>query len=296
MSGRNLHTDTGFAFRHYRIVETCDIDAFIKHLSRIYLREFRIIEHYCADGTLCRFDVKTGSQHLVSEIFHVLNEGIMYFIAFLEHPEHFQTCAYHGRSYRVGEQIRTAALTQQFDDFLTSRSKSAHGSAKRLAESAGIYVHTSVCAVQFAYAMSSFANHTGRVAFVYHYKGIILFCQIAYLVYGSHIAIHREYAIGNYDSEPLCLRFFQTFFQFFHIGIGISVSFCFTQTHAVYYGCMVQRVGYDGIFFSKQGFKHSSVGIETCSIKYGVFSLEIIGDGSFELFVYVLGAAYETYR
>ena len=112
VSGRDLYTDTCLFFRNDRIIESRHINAFFLHACGINLREFGIIQHNGADGTLCRFDVKSGSCHLVTEIVYILYQLVMQRIAFFQHLEYFETCTDDTRSQRVGEQIRTAALTQ----------------------------------------------------------------------------------------------------------------------------------------------------------------------------------------
>ena len=65
-------------------------------------------------------------------------------IAFSQHIEDFDTCTDHGRSNRIGEQIRATALAQQVDNLFASGGESAHGSAKSLAQCTGVNIHTSV--------------------------------------------------------------------------------------------------------------------------------------------------------
>ena len=68
------------------------------HACGINLREFGIIQHNGADGTLCRFDVKSGSCHLVTEIVYILYQLVMQRIAFFQHLEYFETCTDDTRS------------------------------------------------------------------------------------------------------------------------------------------------------------------------------------------------------
>ncbi len=59
---------------------------------------------------------------------------------------------------------------------------------------------------------------------------------------------------------------------------------------------MVERVGDDGIFCGEEWFEESAVSIEARPIENGVLGVEIVGDGSFELFVEVLCATDEAHR
>ena len=74
---RDLHTDACLIFRHYRIIEACHIDAFLLHTCSVNLGQLRVIQHNGTDSALCRFDIKSGSRHLIAEVVYILNKFIM---------------------------------------------------------------------------------------------------------------------------------------------------------------------------------------------------------------------------
>ena len=144
--------------------------------------------------------------------------------------------------------------------------------------------------------MSSFANHTCRVAFVYHNKCIVFFCQIANLVHRSNVAVHRENTIGNNNAETLSLCFLQTFLQFFHVSISVTVTFSLAEANTVYNRGMVQCVRDDSVFFVEQCAEYTAVSIETSCVEDSIFCFEVIGNGSFKFLMNVLCSADKTYR
>ena len=77
------------------------------------------------------------------------------------------------------------------------------------------------------------ANHACRVRLVNHYHGVVFLGEFHDFVYWSHIAVHREHAVGGDDAETLLLSLLETFLEFFHVGVGITVAFCLAQAHAV---------------------------------------------------------------
>ena len=102
---RNLHADARLILRHNGVVETGHIDALVLQASGVVLREFRIIEHHRADGALGRFDVEAGFHHLRTEVFHVLHEAVVNFVAFIENLEGLDTGTHHRGRNGVGEEI-----------------------------------------------------------------------------------------------------------------------------------------------------------------------------------------------
>ena len=157
-------------------------------------------------------------------------------------------------------------------------------------------VDTPVQVVQFAYPSSFGTYDSCRVTFVDHDQSIVFFGQVANLVHRSHITVHREYSVGDDDTESLSLCFLQAPFEFFHVGIGVAITFGFAKAYTVYDRCMVERIRDDGILFGEQGFEYASVGIETSCIENRVLGMEIAGNRFFELAVQVLRPANEPYR
>ena len=116
------------------------------------------------------------------------------------------------------------------------------------------------------------------------------------LVERGGIAVHREYAVGADDAETLCLRLLETLLQVGHVGIGVTVTYGFAETHAVDDRGVVQGVGDDGVLLAEERFEDTPVGIETGGVENRVLRAEIVGNGLFELLVDVLAAADEAHR
>ena len=233
VGGRELHTDAGLALGHYRIVEARDVDTFLEQTVGIALRERRVVEHHGADGALGGLDVKAGSLHLVAEVVDILYQMVMDGVVFLEHLEHLETGADNGGSQRVGEEVRTAALAQHVDDFLAAGGETAEGATKRLAQCAGIDVYATIGIAQFAHAVTGSTYHASRVRLVDHDEGVVFLSEVADFVHRSHVAVHREYAVGTDDAEALGLSLLQTLLELSHVGVGIAVALGLAQAHTV---------------------------------------------------------------
>ena len=142
--------------------------------------------------------------------------------------------------------------------------------------------------------MSRRADYAGRVGFVHHNQSVVLLSQFANLIHRSYIAVHREDTVRSDDAVALCLGFLQATFQVGHVCVGIAIAFSLAETYTVDDGSMVQRVGNDRVFFCKERFEQTTVGIEASSIEDSIFSLEVIRDSSLELLVQVLCSADEA--
>ena len=92
MTGRELNADASLTFRNYGVIESRNIDAFLKQAVCIALRQRSIVEHYSTDSALSRFDVKAGSEHLVAEVVYILYEAIVNGVILLQHLEHLKAC------------------------------------------------------------------------------------------------------------------------------------------------------------------------------------------------------------
>ena len=187
-------------------------------------------------------------------------------IAFFQHLEHFKAGAHNGRSNRVREQIRTRTLTQHVDDFFLTCSETTHSTTECLTQCTGEDIHTSIHIVLFGYTVTGRAYHACRVWFVHHYQCIVLLCQFANLIHRSHVAVHREHTVSSNDAVALSLSFLQAAFQISHICIGITITFCLTQTYTVNNGSMIQCVRNDCIFVGQQRFEQTTVCIKAGSI------------------------------
>ena len=153
-------------------------------------------------------------------------------------------------------------MAQKVDNFLLTRGETTHSATECLAECASEDVDFAIEVELLCHTVTGRANHTSRVAFVNHHHSVVFFCEFANLVHWSHVAVHREHAIGGDDAEALCLCFLQALFKFFHVGVGVAIAFCLAEAHTVDDRSVVQRVADDSVAFAQQRFKQSAVGIE----------------------------------
>ena len=296
VAGRDLHSDARLVLRHNGVVEARHVDALLLEFGSVDLREFGIVEHHRANGTLGGLDVKSCFEHPGAEVLDIGHETVVDFVALVEHFEGLDGRSHHRGRNGVGKEVGAAALTQHVDDFLATGGKSAHCTAEGFAERTGVEVYAVVGVEELGNATAGLAYNTGRMTFVDHDQGIVLFGQVANLVDGRHVAIHRKDAIGHDDAEALLLRCLQLIFEVGHVGVGIAVALGLAQAHAVDDGGVVEGIADDGIFGREQGLEHTAVGIEAGGIEDGVFSPEEVGDGGFELLVQVLRAADKSHH
>ena len=92
------------------------------------------------------------------------------------------------------------------------------------------------------------------------------------------------------------MRLLQTAFKVGHVGVLVAIAFCFAESNAVDDGRVVKCIADNGVFVGEKRFEHTAVGIETGGIENGVFGLEVVGYGLFQLFVGILCATDKTNR
>ena len=221
---------------------------------------------------------------------------ILQLVGFGHHFKHLNTRSSHRRRNRVGEKIRTRALTQQVYNLLLPCGKTTDCPAKSFAQSAGNNFDISFQSETFGNSTTGSAHYTCRVRFIHHHHGIVLFGKSNYFIHRSHIAVHREHTIGYNQSETTLLCRLKLLFQVGHIGIGITIPLCFAQTHTVNDRSMIERIGDYRIFVGKQWFEHTTVGIETGSIQNGVFSVEEFSYFCLQRLVSILRSANKPHR
>ena len=115
--------------------------------------------------------------------------------------------------------------------------------------------------VELRHAAAGLAHDACRVAFVHHYERVVLVGQFRNLVHRGYVAVHGEYAVRHDDAETLCLGELELFFKVFHVCVGITITYCFAEPYAVDDGCVVERVGDDGILVREERFEYASVRI-----------------------------------
>jgi hypothetical protein len=71
----------------------------------------------------------------------------------------------------------------------------------------------------------------------------------------------------------------------------ITEALCFAKADAVDNGSVVQCIGDDRIFFTKQWLEYPAIGIKSCCVQDGIFSAKKVRDLFFQFLVYVLCAA-----
>ena len=133
------------------------------------------------------------------------------------------------------------------------------------------------------------------MALVNHNKSVVLLSQLTNLIEWSGITIHREYTVGNDDTEALSLSLLQALLQLCHVGISIAVALSLAKTHTVDDRCVVQSVRDDSILGSEQRLEYTTISIEASSVEDSILSAEVVSDSLLKLLVHILAAADEAY-
>ena len=239
-------------------------------------------------------DIEAQSSHLLPEVLGVLVNLIPQSGGFREHIEHLAAGSGNGRSQGVGEQIGTAALTQQIDDFLTGAGVAAGSAAQSLAQSTGDDVHTAHHAAVFGSAFAVLAHEAHSVAVVHHDQSAVFVGQVADALQVGDEAVHGEDTVGGDQLDAAVFGLFQLGLQVFHVVVLIAQSLGFAQADAVDDGGVVQLVGNDGVLRAEQRLEQAAVGVEAGRIEDGVVHTQELADLVFQFLVQFLCAADEA--
>ena len=194
---------------------------------------------------------------------------------------------------RVREQIRPAALAQQFDNGLSRGGIAARGAAQSFAEGPRQDVDPVGNAKVVRCAAPMRPHKADGVAVVHHGQRVEFLCQIADLRQLCQIPIHRKHAVRGNEDSPRAVRprLNQLKAEIVHIAVAVTVALCLAQADAVDDGGVVQLVGHDGVLRPQQRFKQAAVGIEAGGIENGVIRTEKARDSCLQCFVQLLRAA-----
>src|SRR6266478_659437 len=113
----HLGADARLPFGHDWIGEADDIYAVLQQPVSHAAGERRIPDHHRDDGMLARLEIEAGPGEAGAEQTRVLEQLCTQLRGVLQELEHRKACGGHDRRNAVGEEVRTRALPQPFDDF-----------------------------------------------------------------------------------------------------------------------------------------------------------------------------------
>ncbi len=124
------------------------------------------------------------------------------------------------------------------------------------------------------------AEEAGGVAFVDMHQRPVFARQAGDLVERRNGPIHGEHAIGRDQDVPHAVLpgLPELLFQVGHVAIGIAITLCLAQAHAIDDGGVVERIGDDRILLAEQGLEQAAVGIEAGGVEDAVLGAEEVGD------------------
>lgn len=125
---------------------------------------------------------------------------------------------------------------------------------------------------------------------------IILLGQVVDLIQGCNITIHGEHSISNNDSLSCLLGGFEILFQVLHVQMLVPLPDGLCQPDPIDDGGMIESVTNDGVLGPEDCLEEASIGIEPAGEKYTVLQFIILSNDLLQLFVNILGAAYEPDR
>ena len=111
------------------------------------------------------------------------------------------------------------------------------------------------------------------------------------------IAVHREHAVAGDELElrACCVGLLQAVLELVHVRIGEAVPLRLAEPHAVDDRGVVEAVGNDRIFVSKQRLEHAAIGVETGGEHNRVRLAQVLGNRLLEFTMQRLRSADEAH-
>ncbi len=207
--------------------------------------------------------VETGVGELLLEVCGVGPEALDAFGFGLQEVE---GCDAGGRDrgrMRGGEEKRTSAMIEVVDEVARAADVAAECS-DGLGERAYLHIDASRAVEVIDAAAAVAAEDSGGVGVVDHHDGAVLVGDVAELVDGADVAVHRKDAVGDEEFAAwLVLDLFQELFGVGDIFVAEDLDFGAGEASAVDDARVVQFVGENEVLFAEDARNGSGVGGES---------------------------------
>lgn len=163
---------------------------------------------------------------------------------------------------RGGEEEGTGAVVEVVDEVAAAADVAAER-ADGLGEGADLHIDALGAVEVIDRAATVAAEHTAGVGVIDHHDGSILVGEIAELVDGADVAIHREDAVGDEElAAGLVLNFLEQLFGVGDVFVAEDFDLGAGEACSVDDAGVVELVGEDEVFFAEDGGDSASVGGE----------------------------------
>ena len=176
--------------------------------------------------------------------------------------ESFENGSSGGRSNGGGEDIGTDVVFHVVNGFLIGSDETANGS-----EGFGESTHNNLNIGKFVEMVAGAASFTAKnaqtVGLVDHKGGLVLVAEVDHLVDWSHIAFHRENAVGHHQFGSLDGAFLELTLKVFHIEVLIFHGSGEGDLLAFHDRSVVQLVEKDVVVPASDAGDSAGIGLET---------------------------------
>ena len=148
----------------------------------------------------------------------------------------------------------------------------------------------------FVRAATGTADEPNRVRIIHHHQGFVLFGEIANALEIGDVAVHGKDAVGSDHAEAGPGGFRQLGLKIRHVVVAVAQTPALGKAHAIDDAGMVEFIGNNGVFGTKQSFKQAAVGIEAGPVKNSVLGSKELANTLLQLLMNALRSANKTNR
>ena len=138
------------------------------------------------------------------------------------------------------------------------------------------------------------AHKAYGMGIVHHDQSVIFIRQVTDGLQVGDIAVHGEHTVGSNKLDAAVFGLFQAALEILHIVILVAPALGFAQPYTIDNGGVIQFVRNNSVFFTKNGFKKTAIGIEAGGIEDGILHAYKAGNTAFQFLMDALRAADEA--
>ncbi len=266
----------------------------LEHLVRHLGGHHSVPEHHGDDRVFAGQEFEAFLGHPAAEQPGVLEQPGPQFAGILHQVQRLDGGGDDRGGQGVGEQVRAGFLAEHGHHFAAAGHVASGRAAQRLAEGAGVDVHTVGHPRVLRGSGPGGTHKADGVGIVHHHQGVVLLGEVADGFQRRQVAVHGEHTVGDDDPAPGILRLNEPGLELRHVLVGVAEPLGLAEPDAVDDGGVVESVGDDGVLGAEEGFEDAAVGIKATREQDGVLCAEEPGNPGFQFQVQVLGAADEA--
>lgn len=191
-----------------------------------------------------------------------------------------------------GEDVRAGVVAQVVGNLLVGGNEASQG-GEGLGEGSHDEVHVVGHAHVVAHAASLGPEDAYAVGLVDHHGGVVLLCQLHYLVDMRHVAFHGEDGVGDDELDGVGLAALELLLEAVHVVVAVLEVVGEAEAAAFDDGGVVLLVEDDVVLSAGEGGDNAEVDAEAGGVDHGVFLAHVLGQARLELLVNLEGAVEE---